>query len=64
MLRADQSDLSNKFASKKDEFKRFEGVETFEGTTGAPLLSGALVTLDRRLTAGPDAGGDWIPRSA
>jgi flavin reductase (DIM6/NTAB) family NADH-FMN oxidoreductase RutF len=56
VLRADQSDLSNKFASKKDEFKRFEGVETFEGTTGAPLLSGALVNLDCRLTAVHDAG--------
>ena len=56
ILRADQDALSNKFASKKDEFKRFEGVETFEGSTGAPLLSGALVNLDCRLTAIHDAG--------
>ena len=56
VLRADQDALSNKFASKKDEFKRFEGVETFAGKTGAPLLSGALVNLDCRVTAIHEAG--------
>jgi flavin reductase (DIM6/NTAB) family NADH-FMN oxidoreductase RutF len=56
ILRADQDALSNKFASKKDEFKRFEGVETFDGPTGAPLLAGALVNLDCRLSAVHDAG--------
>ena len=56
ILRVDQDALSNKFASKKDEFKRFEGVETFEGKTGAPLLDGALVNLDCRLIAIHDAG--------
>ena len=56
VLRVDQDALSNKFASKKDEFKRFEGLETFEGKTGAPLLSGALVNLDCRLVAVHDAG--------
>ncbi len=56
VLRVDQDALSNKFASKKDEFKRFEGVETFAGKTGAPLLSGALVNLDCRLVAIHDAG--------
>jgi flavin reductase (DIM6/NTAB) family NADH-FMN oxidoreductase RutF len=56
VLRADQSALSNKFASKKDEFRRFEGVETFQAKTGAPLLSGALVNLDCRVVAIHDAG--------
>ena len=56
ILRAGQSALSNKFASKKDEFKRFEGVETFEAKTGAPLLAEALVNLDCRLVAVHDAG--------
>jgi len=56
VLRVDQDTLSNKFASKKDGFKRFEGVETFEGVTGAPLLSEALVNLDCRLVAVHDAG--------
>jgi len=56
VLRLEQSALSNKFASKKDEFKRFEGVETWQGKTGAPLLSEALVNLDCQLVATHDAG--------
>jgi flavin reductase (DIM6/NTAB) family NADH-FMN oxidoreductase RutF len=56
VLRSDQSALSNKFASKKDEFKRFEGVEIYEAETGAPLLEDALVNLDCRLVAVHDAG--------
>ena len=56
VLRLEQSALSNKFASKKDEFKRFEGVATFEEKTGAPLLQDALVNLDCRVVAIHDAG--------
>jgi len=56
VLRSDQSALSNKFASKKDEFKRFEGVDIYEAETGAPLLEDALVNLDCRLVAVHDAG--------
>jgi flavin reductase (DIM6/NTAB) family NADH-FMN oxidoreductase RutF len=56
VLRVDQDAISNKFASKKDEWKRFEGLETFEATTGAPLLREALVNLDCRLVAVHDAG--------
>ena len=56
VLRFEQNALSNKFASKKDEFKRFEGVEIFEAKTGAPLLRDALVNLDCRVVAIHDAG--------
>jgi flavin reductase (DIM6/NTAB) family NADH-FMN oxidoreductase RutF len=56
VLRLGQDALSNKFASKKDEFKRFEGVDTFEAKTGAPLLSEALVNLDCRVVATHEAG--------
>lgn len=56
VLRAGQQALSNRFASRKDEWKRFEGVETFAASTGAPLLSEALVNLDCRLVAVHDAG--------
>ena len=56
VLCIDQSALSDKFASKKDEFKRFEGVETFEAKTGAPLIRGALINLDCRVVAIHDAG--------
>lgn len=56
VLRLGQDALSNKFASKKDEFRRFEGVEIFEAKTGAPLLRDALVNLDCRLIAIHDVG--------
>jgi flavin reductase (DIM6/NTAB) family NADH-FMN oxidoreductase RutF len=56
ILRAGQQALSNRFASKKDEWTRFEGVETFTAKTGAPLLADALVNLDCRLVAVHDAG--------
>jgi flavin reductase (DIM6/NTAB) family NADH-FMN oxidoreductase RutF len=56
VLRAGQQALSNRFASKKDEWTRFEGVETFTAKTGAPLLADALVNLDCRLVAVHDAG--------
>jgi len=60
VLRRDQASLSNRFASKKDEFRRFEGVETFEAETGAPLLAGALVNLDCRLVARHEAGDHFL----
>ena len=56
ILRLDQDALANKFASKKDEFKRFEDVEIFEAKTGAPLLREAVVNLDCRVVAIHDAG--------
>ncbi len=56
VLRVGQQALSNRFASKKDEWTRFEGVETFAAKTGAPLLADALVNLDCRLVAVHDAG--------
>lgn len=56
VLRRGQGALSNKFASKKDEWRRFEGVETFTAKTGVPLLTEALVNLDCRLVAVHDAG--------
>lgn len=60
VLRSDQASLSNRFASKKDEFRRFEGVETFEAETGAPLLVDALVNLDCRLVARHEAGDHFL----
>ncbi|MEZ4279252.1 MAG: flavin reductase family protein [Myxococcota bacterium] len=56
VLRVGQQALSNRFASRKDEWVRFEGVETFAAKTGAPLLADALVNLDCRLVAVHDAG--------
>jgi flavin reductase (DIM6/NTAB) family NADH-FMN oxidoreductase RutF len=49
VLARDQEALSNRFASKKDEWKRFEGLATDTGATGAPLLRGAIASLDCRV---------------
>ena len=51
ILAADQASLSSKFASKKDEDVRFEGLDCATAKTGAPLLPGAVANLDCRLVA-------------
>ena len=56
VLARDQDAISNKFASKKDEWKRFEGLDYESGTTGAPLLSGAVSNFDCKLVAAHDHG--------
>jgi len=56
VLARDQDALSNKFASKKDEWKRFEGLDYDTGTTGAPLLRDTTATLDCELVATHDHG--------
>ena len=60
VLAAGQEALSNKFASKKDEFKRFEAVETRDGPTGAPLIAGCVSNVDCKLVAEHDAGDHVI----
>ena len=44
ILSADQSSISNQFASRKVKDK-FEGVESETGVNGVPLISGAIATL-------------------
>jgi flavin reductase (DIM6/NTAB) family NADH-FMN oxidoreductase RutF len=56
VLAANQRELSNRFASKKDEHRRFEGVAFGEGVTGAPLLDDAAAIFDCRLHATFEAG--------
>jgi flavin reductase (DIM6/NTAB) family NADH-FMN oxidoreductase RutF len=60
VLAAGQEALSNKFASKKDEFKRFESLETEDGPTGAPLLAGCVSNIDCKVVAEHDAGDHII----
>ena len=56
LLASDQGALSNKFASKKDEWTRFEGLACTRAATGAPLIPGAVASLDCRVVAQHDAG--------
>ena len=54
VLRADQRDLSERFAERMDN--RFDGLSWRRGETGAPLLDGVLAQIEcatvRRVTAG------------
>ncbi len=56
ILSAEQQDLSNLFASKDKEDVRFQGLDTHEAVTGAPLIPGAKVNLDCTLAATHEAG--------
>lgn len=60
VLARDQEALSNRFASKTDEERRFEGVRHDPGVTGAPLLFGTLAAFDCRVSAIHDAGDHVI----
>jgi flavin reductase (DIM6/NTAB) family NADH-FMN oxidoreductase RutF len=60
VLAAGQQDLSNRFASKKLESKRFEGLECGKAKTGAPLIPGALTHIDCTLEATFEAGDHVI----
>jgi flavin reductase (DIM6/NTAB) family NADH-FMN oxidoreductase RutF len=56
VLAAGQETLSNRFASKKDEDRRFEGLELATAVTGAPLIPGAVASWDCTLVATQAAG--------
>jgi flavin reductase (DIM6/NTAB) family NADH-FMN oxidoreductase RutF len=60
VLAHDQQEISARFASKKDEEKRFDGLELDTGRTGAPLLRGVAVNIDCRVVAEHDAGDHVI----
>jgi flavin reductase (DIM6/NTAB) family NADH-FMN oxidoreductase RutF len=60
ILASDQQALSNKFASKKEEHRRFEGLDCETAGTGAPLIPGAVAVLDCRVAGTYDAGDHVI----
>ena len=60
VLASDQSELSNKFASKKHEHERFDGLAVATGTTGAPLLPDCVANLDCRLVAAHEHGDHMV----
>jgi flavin reductase len=60
VLAAEQRDLSDRFASKENEWQRFDGLELESGTTGAPLLKDALACLDCRVVSAYEAGDHWL----
>ena len=56
VLARGQEQLSNRFASKQDEHRRFEGLTCKDGSTGCPRIPGALAWLDCRVAQAVDAG--------
>lgn len=60
LLAHDQAGLSEWFASKRTEARRFAGVDYETGVTGAPLLTGTVATLDCRVRAAHEAGDHVI----
>ena len=44
ILGAGQADVSNRFASRVED--KFEGIAVSRGTTGVPLINGALTTIE------------------
>jgi flavin reductase (DIM6/NTAB) family NADH-FMN oxidoreductase RutF len=44
ILSQSQADVSNRFASRGED--KFSGVATHPGTTGVPLIDGAITTLE------------------
>ena len=60
VLARDQESLSQRFASKKDEDRRFDGLEFETAATGAPILAGTLAALDCRVVNAHDAGDHVI----
>ena len=60
LLRRGQEELSDRFASKKDEERRFVDLDYRVGETGSPLIAGTLASLDCRVRAAHDAGDHVI----
>ena len=60
ILAEDQQVLSNKFASKKDEHRRFEGLDCEAGATGCARIPGALAWMDCRVVQTVEAGDHYV----
>jgi 3-hydroxy-9,10-secoandrosta-1,3,5(10)-triene-9,17-dione monooxygenase reductase component len=60
LLSDGQVELSKRFASKKDEDRRFEGLAWESAATGAPILPGVLGALDCRVVAAHETGDHVI----
>jgi flavin reductase (DIM6/NTAB) family NADH-FMN oxidoreductase RutF len=60
ILAQGQEALSDRFASKKEEPRRFDGLDCRLGATGCPHLPAAAATLDCRVFRSVDAGDHVI----
>jgi len=60
ILAKGQEDLSNRFASKKHERERFDGLNCDDGETGCPRIPGAVAWLDCKIEQSVDAGDHLV----
>ena len=60
ILGSEQSEISNVFASTAHEDARLEFVSWSEGETGAPLIDGAVVSLECRVRSAHREGSHTI----
>jgi flavin reductase (DIM6/NTAB) family NADH-FMN oxidoreductase RutF len=60
LLSDGQAELSNRFASKQHEDRRFEGIAWETAATGAPILPDVLGALDCRVVTSHPAGDHVI----
>ena len=60
ILAKGQEDLSNRFASKKHERERFDGLNCDDGETGCPRIPGAVAWLDCKIQQSVDAGDHLV----
>jgi flavin reductase (DIM6/NTAB) family NADH-FMN oxidoreductase RutF len=57
ILTSQQQDLSDRFAGRySEDTDRFDGLQTFKLSTGAPLLMGGLAYFDCRVVSAVDIG--------
>lgn len=56
VLAEGQEAISNRFASKKDEWRRFESLDFERGRSGAPILAGVVGSLECRVVAAHEHG--------
>ena len=60
VLGSDQQDVSNQFAGGSSQQQRFENTPWQAGITGAPLLTGSILSLDCKVVEKVRAGTHWI----
>ena len=60
ILEQRQEALSDKFASKKDEHRRFEGLECETGSTGCARIPGGVAWLDCTVQQTVEAGDHFV----
>ncbi len=60
VLGSDQQDVSNQFAGGSSQQQRFDDTPWKAGITGAPLLTGSIMSLECKMVEKVRAGTHWI----